>query len=173
MGIHERQQSNSCEVLLDLAHIAGKEEGPKILYEAWRRGLLTRSELRIVLPPIWCAPMRPEPLLGASKWVDLFRSARYCPPDEPLTIYRGATMEGRAGMSWTTEIERAQWFANYSAVATAHVFQCIAAPDAVLCQVPRTIIGELAWEENEVIVDPSRLGTLGYFDLSELPPLMV
>lgn len=172
---HERQGSTPSEMLLDLVHMWGKDQGPTVLDESWRRGLLSRSDLRIVLAPIWCAPMRPEPLLGTANWVALFRAAGYRAPDGPIVAYRGATPPRKFGMSWTTDIDRAVWFAEHyqsleqwsEVPQRTYVYRCTVEPAAVLCQVPTTIIGDLAWEEHEVIVDPSCLRIEGYYDLSE------
>ena len=159
---HEAAGSTSAEMFSDLAHLWGKERAPLVLHEAWCRGLFVPSDLRIALPPTWCAPMRPEPLLGTLKWLELFRAAGYRSPDDPIVIYRGAPSKDCRGMSWTTDIERATWFANHYNVRQqwttdpqpSHIYRCTAQPEAVLCQIPKTIVGDLAWEENEVIVNP-------------------
>jgi hypothetical protein len=63
--------------------------------------------------------------LGQRRWIQLFRmvgfisdSAGTTRPDHQLLVYRGATRRRRRRMSWTTNREKAQWFADrYSRAA--------------------------------------------------------
>lgn len=63
----------------------------------------------------WGGAEYPERYLDADIWVDMFLDAKtgLLVPDEPLTLYRGVRdPEHRVGMSWTSKLDTAQWFAN-------------------------------------------------------------
>jgi hypothetical protein len=65
-------------------------------------------------------------------------------------------------MSWTTDSERAQWFADRwsrTVGATAHVYTVLAPPAAILADVD-AIEGEGGRMEGEIVVDPAKLPRL-------------
>src|SRR5438445_1804360 len=53
----------------------GRNEGPRLLDEWVRQGLITHDHLRSLLPTVWQMAEFPEQVLGAKRWVTLFRSA--------------------------------------------------------------------------------------------------
>ena len=71
-------------------------------------------------------------------------------PDGPLTVYRGGH---RGGISWTTSIDTATWFANRWTIGSTPpqpLYQATAPPTAVLALLDDK-------KEHEVIVDPAKL----------------
>lgn len=70
--------------------------------------------------------------------------------DEPITLYRGSLKSTRRGMSWTTDLERAQWFARRGDMSgkgrEMHVWRC---------EVPRehTLAHFNHRSEHEVVAD--------------------
>jgi hypothetical protein len=69
-----------------------------------------------------------------------FEMADYPNPAGPLSIYRGATRGRARGMAWTTDPDKARWFADrFSGLAgqgpfrAAHVYTVTAPPAAILC----------------------------------------
>lgn len=71
-----------------------------------------------------------------------------------ITLYRGCTPDYRAGMSWTTDRKRAEWFANRLAVAVGEgtVYQLEAPAEWVLARFDGR-------GEAEYVLDPEMLDT--------------
>ncbi|HMG43038.1 MAG TPA: hypothetical protein VK611_17030 [Acidimicrobiales bacterium] len=138
---------------------AGRANGPRLLQSWFINGRLTSDDLHKVLADVWTGAEWPAQSLGVATWVHLFRMAGIVsddggpPPTEPLTAYRGATWGRRRGMSWTTDRERARWFADrFAVLGPAFVFTAEVPPGAVLA-----LIGEKYRSEGEVVVDPALL----------------
>ena len=101
-----------------LAEIAqDRLNGPRVLYHAWADGQISDCDLRPLIPDTWLYVDWPERVIGAGKWVRLFRGSGFLSipyglsrPDSAMTVFRGATAERRSGMSWTTDIGRANQF---------------------------------------------------------------
>ncbi len=98
-------------------------------------------------------------------WVEMFRAAGFVSdtgepkPALPWTVYRGTVWGRRRGMSWTTDLERARWFAARYAVRHRDglVFAVDVAPSAVLA-----LVGDPGGRnESEVVVDLALLPTIG------------
>ena len=131
--------------------------GPQVLYDAWAGGQISNCDLRTLIPDTWLYVDWPERVIGAGKWVRLFRAAGFLSipyglsrPDSAMTVFRGATAERRVGMSWTTDIRRADQFRQrHSWHAPTTIYRTVAAPDAVLALLERRGEGP-----PEVIVDP-------------------
>ena len=90
--------------------------------------------------------------MATEKSVNIFRSVGFVSddgstrPTEPIRVYRGGHAEG---MSWTTSLETAEWFAMRLGLDET-VLSAIAPPEAILA-----IINGRG--ENEIVVDPSKL----------------
>lgn len=89
------------------------------------------------------------------EWLAAFRRHRLparLRPRGPVTAYRGATVQGKRGMSWTTDRATAQKYAG----ASGHVLWTTRIP-------PRAVLAVIAsaagW--SEIVVDPDRLGEVG------------
>jgi hypothetical protein len=87
--------------------------GPRILHDAWTAGRVSDGDLQALIPDTWLYVDWPERVIGAGKWVQMFRAAGFLSipyglprPENAITAFRGATEERRAGMSWTTDINR-------------------------------------------------------------------
>lgn len=134
--------------------------GPQVLYDAWAGGQISNYDLRTLIPDTWLYVDWPERVIGAGKWVRLFRAAGFLSipyglsrPDSAMTMFRGATAERRVGMSWTTDIGRADQFRQrHSWHAPTAIYRTVAAPDAVLALLERRGEGP-----PEIIVDPRML----------------
>lgn len=69
-----------------------------------------------------------------------------------MTAFRGATAERRTGMSWTTDMSRAEEFRQrHSWQAPTAIYQAVLTPDAVLALLERR------GEGREVVADPEML----------------
>jgi hypothetical protein len=74
-------------------------------------------------------------------------------PAGPLTVYRGASAERMAGMSWSEDTNRADQFRQRQAwYAPTAIYRTVVAPGAVLALLERK--GE---SPPEVVVDPTML----------------
>jgi hypothetical protein len=114
--------------------------GPRVLYNAWAGGQIFDYDLRSLIPDTWLYVDWPERVIGADKWVRLFRAAGFLSipyglprPDSVMTLFRDATAERQVGMSWTTDIARADQFRQrQSWYAPTAIYRTVAAPGAVL-----------------------------------------
>ena len=137
--------------------------GPRVLYDAWVGGQISDCDLRPLIPDTWLYVDWPERVIGADKWVRLFRAAGFLSipyglfrPDGAMTVFRGATAERRSGMSWTTDVGRADQFRQrHSWHAPTAIYRTVAAPDAVLALLERRGEGP-----PEVVVDPRMLAAV-------------
>ena len=138
--------------------LVGRNKGAALLFDWYATGALTDADLPSVVADVWNGAEEPSKLLGVAQWVRFFRLAAYPPPTQPLTVYRGTTAGGRRGMSWTTDLEQARWFADRIVRMTgtkAEVVTVVAPPEAVLA-----IMDEVEPKgrmENEVVIDPRLL----------------
>jgi hypothetical protein len=135
-------------------------DGPRVLYDAWSTGRVCDCDLRALIPDTWLYVDWPERIVGADKWVRLFRTTGFLAipyglscPSTPIAVFRGATAERRAGMSWTTDIGRADQFRQrHSWHAPTAIYRTVVKPGAVLALLERRGEGP-----PEVVVDPHML----------------
>jgi hypothetical protein len=80
------------------------------LHDCWTNGLISDAELPSFIPAAWLAPDAPERDIGADECVRLFKAAGFFThpadrgrPSSLRTLYRGATVDRRIGMSWTID----------------------------------------------------------------------
>lgn len=150
---------------------AGRAHGPAILYELWTDGEITTAELRDHLVPVWSMVEHPLRALPRRVWLSWFRVLTFPKPVIPrggLVIFRGAIPAKARGMSWTTDPERAQWFADRCVsigAPAAHVYTVGAPRRAVLADVD-AIEGEGGRGEREIIIDPDQLPRVTRFKRS-------
>jgi hypothetical protein len=134
--------------------------GPRFLYDAWAGGRIFDGDLRDLIPETWLYVDWPERIIGADNWIRLFRAAGFLSipyglscPDSAITVFRGATAERRAGISWTTDKHRADQFRQrHSWHAPTSIYQAVVTADAVLALLERRGEGP-----PEVVVDPQML----------------
>ena len=138
--------------------VIGKPDGPRVLLDAWQRGVVSNTDLRGLLPDAWTRSGndRPEQVIGTQAWVRMFRAAGFVSqptylavPDRTLRIYRGAPERRSRRMAWSVDPDKAEEhrqrcvrFGEDALVYTAQV-----EPAAVLA-----LFGSRA--EQEVVVDP-------------------
>jgi len=128
------------------------------------RDRLSDSEYWELLREMWIDTELPNLNRQRAWWLRLFKSSRenrseLMTPNErealstlpdPVKIYRGAAPEYARGLSWTTDPERAKWFAERYSAWDGKVFAC---------EIPKTKILAYFLErgEDEVVIDPSRV----------------
>jgi hypothetical protein len=120
----------------------------------------------------WSAAEWPESELGREFWHMLFVAAAYPKPQGPLTLYRGASPSFVRRMAWTTDIDRARWFAQRFLVAAGlrgrAVYQTTVLPEAVLAMIDTACV-DRGRNESEVVVDPAKLGKVTRVEKFEPP----
>ena len=152
---------------LDALTLANADDRPGMLRDWWEKGLLERQTLQQLFPEAW--PMIEAPRRSGIKWwVKAFKAAGFVsdregmrPPNAVLTVYRGCFPMFRFGLAWTTNKQRADWFAHeYSAkryVYPPDIDPRWTAPPAVYRAkvAPRHILAMFyEREEEEVVVNP-------------------
>lgn len=143
--------------------VQARFNGRRILYDAWTARQIANADLRGLIPDTWLYVDWPERIIGADKWVQLFRAAGFLTipyglsqPASAITVFRGATAERRVGMSWTPDVNRARQFCQrHSWHAPATIYRTVVMPEAVLALLERK--GE---SPPEVVVDPRMLTTI-------------
>lgn len=144
--------------------VIGKPDGPNVLLDAWRHGLVSDTDLRGLLPDAWTRSGndRPEQVIGTRAWVRMFRAAGFVSqptyltaPDKTLRVYRGAPEQRWCGMAWSSDPDKAeehrQRCTRFGEIAL--VYTALVEPAAVLA-----LFGSRA--EQEVVVDPAFLSNL-------------
>lgn len=146
-------------------------------------GMLPEAWLAGLLPHAWTTMANyTSTYAGTDEYVALFTEVGfvsdypdldYVRPVEPLTVYRGvpnAAAEGAYAIGWTTELERARWFAHRLDLLAfpplddqgiePTVWRAEIDPDGVLGLFYRQ-------NESEVLVNPSMLRNLELLERSE------
>lgn len=148
---------------------AGRDNGPEMLFRWWRLREIETPVLRELICDVWSAAERPTSRIGQNYWLDMWTAAGFCSeggasaPTAPLTLWRADMRAGR-GMSWTSNIETARWFADRESLFSLHrygldvhipcpVYEARVPPAAVLA----CIDGPDSRGESEVVVNPRRL----------------
>ncbi len=97
----------------------GRNNAPALLCDLYYGKSLDLAAHPSVVARAWSLPEYPERCIRRGIWVQLFRTAGYThdgqpasPPTEPITVYRGCTPDGRAGMAWTSDLAMARRFAH-------------------------------------------------------------
>lgn len=137
----------------------GRNPAPGLLFDLFCSRRIDRATLAAVLVGVWSAAEWPEYTLQRSIWLTWFRMAAYPKPPETLTIYRGATPRYSRGMAWTTDADKAAWFARRWCSHTGldtYVYVALAPPAAVLADVDALEDGD-GRQEAEIVVDPPLL----------------
>lgn len=137
-----------------------RNEQPKRLYWAWRRGEIDVELLREWILDVWQAAEWPVSALGHGWWLEMFAATGFVTdgcdePAYPVTVYRGAALTHARGFSWTWDPYRAAWFAERTALFgfPAAIWEVTLPRDRLLA----TIGGVEGRNEREVIVNPRRL----------------
>lgn len=139
--------------------ILGRNHGPALLFDIYYSGRLSKKDLALVIGHVWSDAEYPARAFDPSEmWLDLFEDAGYTVDNKPaerpttaLRLYRGATMEHKAGWSWTDDLTVAQRFAGGLVGRTpGRVWTALAQPVDLLARLNGR-------EENEYVVNPSDL----------------
>jgi hypothetical protein len=146
-------------------------ERPTVLLRAFESGAMPSSDLPELIAFAWTRDDSPTCGVSEAKWIEVFERAgffTYPPigtgrPSAPVTVYRGATAERAARMSWAAERNMAvQLGARHTRYGRTWLYEATVRPDAVLAYLERR--GE-GWT---VVVNPAGLSQIGRRE--ELPP---
>ena len=154
----------------DVAARAGRNDLPALLATAVfiDRNLTDEDQIRKGVRDAWTMPEWPLATLGPDIWGMLFgrvlelgsewlddeankRPSSELP--EAVTLWRGATHEHRAGMSWTSDRDKAAWFATRftgTRMQPAKLYEITAAPHMVFARFDHR--GESEW-----VLDPEMI----------------
>lgn len=112
---------------------------------------------RMNLPPqlpLWSGDGKVSSMLSLAQWRSLFTQAGYAQdgvpadrPAEPVRLYRGATVEGKHGMSWTSSLDTAKFFAIPTLGDEGTIWTAVFEPEHLLARIT-------ARGEHEYVVDP-------------------
>jgi hypothetical protein len=140
---------------------------PIELATLFEQGELDRETLCAALPGVWRNKLD-DCRIPIELWREMFRAADFTTdgrrtrrPGWPVRLFRGATVENRAGLSWTTSLVQANYFAKYRQDpwgAPGQVWTTVAPPQYMLARYPKE-------GEGEYVVDACSL-TLRPVDLS-------
>lgn len=171
---HVGELDTGQEILLDLARRAGLQPtraqlataasffngdyagNPHRLAELFQAGGLDEVTLVLLLPIVWRSKLD-ACALPADTWREMFLAVPYtvngCPvalPRWPRRLYRGATHANREGLSWTTNLAIAAYFASTRQVPgmPGQVWTVTAPPHRLLAHIG---------DENEYVVDARNL----------------
>jgi hypothetical protein len=126
---------------------------------AVQENALSRPAAAFMAISLW--PYKPDSVsVNYALWARMFRDGRFTedghrvtPPARPALLFRGATPEGVKGLSWTTDLEQARYFATSDRQRNpgrARVWMSWVPPELMLAHFGR------GWE-SEVIVDAEHL----------------
>ncbi|NNC10681.1 hypothetical protein HII28_02110 [Planctomonas sp. JC2975] len=124
--------------------------------------LMDLDELAKAVVDAWTMPDSPQTQLSHRDWLGYFNEVGYLDnatrrpfPTESITVWRGATPSRRRRWSWTTDRERAAWFANRLTYAglDARVWTLTAPPSARLAH----FHGGDSRDEDEHVINTSGL----------------
>lgn len=110
----------------EVERVGGWDGAARELHARFRAGEVSPDEMLVQLPPIWASRPDRGPLDDAAVWEAMVRHAGFFTwggdasvprrggrPRRSRRLYRGATFERRAGISWTAKPAIADWFARY------------------------------------------------------------
>jgi len=122
--IERSDDARTWDELLRLTKILpGRNELPALLFDLWGEGWFADNPdaLAPAIEDAWSSSELPLNAADADEWLELFEETGFinntvsdetARPREAMTLYRGATPETAARMSWTDRLETAQWFAD-------------------------------------------------------------
>lgn len=137
---------------------AGRNDLPYLLFtNIWQ---MDHEQIALGLHDAWRMAEWPERAVEPDMWAMLYRMVGFTvegvqadPKDHlpaEVVLYRGATPDRKMGMSWTTDPQVAQWFANRFVGYETHVYRTTVRRDQVLAMGGRD-------GEHEVILDVEQL----------------
>lgn len=157
----------------EIAARQGRNDLPHLLVAHLRD--LSDDDLRTAIAQAWTRAEWPEQALPASTWVALFDTTGYQVDGKPgniedlpttVTLWRGATLDRRDGMSWTGNPQTAKWFARrFTGMDQGTALFRITVPREYV--LARFVEGR---EEDEYVVDTTTFEDDEYTVVQQFPP---
>lgn len=145
--------------------MVGRNRAPSILFDALLAGELPEGDMPWLTADAWTMCEYPTRVEESLMWLALFdrigyRNAAGDRLDRPeqIILYRGASVRereiGEYGMSWTTDRERARWFATeyFARAGDNQVYKCVMPGDALVADYQ-----DDDRNESEIVVNPSKI----------------
>lgn len=134
-------------------------DGVGRLLAAWSNHEVSDNDLSCLIPDLWVYHCDwPECMIGADRWVPMFRAAGFLRvptnltvPSGPLDLYRGASPDRSRGMAWSLSAAEAEQFRKRHGPGVTAVFHTTAQLTDMLAKFQRPGLAE------EVVLDPERL----------------
>jgi len=123
--------------------IIGRNYAPALLFALVDAGKIDREDLAVLLAEVWAMVEFPERAVRRDRWLALFQEAGFVSdppglvrPSQSMALYRGCPTRRRRGLAWTTDLEKARWYADRHAnvfrLGRANVFAVELPPERVL-----------------------------------------
>ncbi|MEV4505443.1 hypothetical protein [Streptomyces klenkii] len=141
-------EAAECGELLDaerfteLLLMAGRLDGPALLFDAWFGKTIDAGTLAAHVGRVWNMAEYPDAALDHSTWRRLFAAAGFTAdgqtaerPAEPVELWRGSVPERRADWSWSTRRTVAEGYATGTGArrpTTGRLYRVVAPPSALL-----------------------------------------
>jgi hypothetical protein len=138
---HRAGETLSADDLWGLSVRAGRNHYPALLLIAAIYEVIAADTITALVADAWCAAEFPQDCLRRADWLWLFGKAGYTVngkpagrPAEPVRLWRGSSPGLRRRWSWTSDPERAEWFASRCRLfgQAAQVWQVEAPPASLL-----------------------------------------
>jgi len=162
-GEHARAPRLSAEGSCLLSDIIPSRERPRVLYEAFRAGRVSVTDLPQLIAFVWLYDDSPTSALSEAEWLEMYNATGFFShpgehhrPVSPVTLYRGTSASRVHRMSWTGSRDLAAVLGRrHTRDGTPALYQATVAPDAILAFLCRPDEG---WT---VVVHPSGLANVG------------
>jgi len=150
----EVQRSFTAEAFELVESRIGHEDVAYVLSRAVKAGPFSTPELAAALTRVWSGDGKVSSMLSLDCWRLLFTKAGYAQdgvpaerPAKPICLYRGATVDGKLGMSWTSDLATARFFTIPTDGDEGTIWTAVFEPEHLLAHIT-------ARDEAEFVVDP-------------------
>jgi hypothetical protein len=133
------------------------------LAKLFKEGALDRDTLSYSLPDVWRYKLD-NCSLPTELWREMFRASDFTVdgrrarrPRRRVRLFRGATGENRAGLSWTRSLVQANYFATYRQDPDGplgQVWATVAPPQYLLARLPKKGEGEYVVDARGLTIRP-------------------
>ncbi|MGK3110639.1 hypothetical protein [Streptomyces sp. WAC05858] len=138
----ERAELFEVERFAELLLLAGRLDGPALLFDAWVGETIDARTLAAHVGCVWSMAEYPDAALDRPAWRTLFAAAGFTTdgrsaerPAGPVELWRGSVPERRADWSWTTRRTVAEGYATGTGARrppTGRLYRTVASPYALL-----------------------------------------
>ncbi|GGX40935.1 hypothetical protein [Streptomyces noursei] len=144
----------------DLLLMAGRLDGPALLFDAWFGKTIDAGTLAAHVGRVWNMAEYPDAALDRPAWRQLFAMAGFTAdgrpaerPADPVELWRGSVPERRDDWSWSTRRAVAEGYATGTGArrpTTGRLYHVVAPPSALLAH-------NTGRDEDEYVLDTDGL----------------